>query len=177
MRRSARTKTLLCMLAATACAGAGASAALAETGGASATPVTPAAPTPAHGAAKAIATWFGPGFYGQTTACGQVLTPATVGVANRTLACGTLVRIGYHHRRLVVPVIDRGPYAHNGASFDLTAGAAVALGVEGSVRIAAQVVGSTPNTPTLGEPPGEPQGATVSATAARAGGTAAAPAS
>ena len=102
---------------------------------------------------------------------------ATVGVANRTLACGTLVRVSYHHRRLVVPVIDRGPYAHNGASFDLTAGAAVALGIEGSVRIATQVVGSTPNTPTLGEPPGEPQGATVSATAARAGGTAAAPAS
>src|SRR4029077_16488492 len=50
MRRSARTNTLLCMLGATACVGAPASGALAETGGASAAPVTPAAPTPAHGA-------------------------------------------------------------------------------------------------------------------------------
>ena len=43
----------------------------------------------------AIATWFGPGFYGQTTACGQILTPEIVGVANRTLPCGTLVKVSY----------------------------------------------------------------------------------
>ena len=176
MRRFARTTALLCTIAATTCVAVPASAAFGETGGASAAPVTPAAPAPARGAAKPIATWFGPGFYGQTTACGQILTPLTVGVANRTLPCGTLVRFAYHHRRLVVPVIDRGPYAHNGASFDLTAGAAQALGMEGSVRIAARVVGSAPNTPTLGEPPGAPGGETVAA-AARAGGTVAAPAS
>src|SRR5689334_6364994 len=129
MRRSTRTTTLLCML--TAMLYVAAPVALAETGGASAG--TPAAP--ARSLTKALATWFGPGFYGQTTACGQLLTPATVGVAHRTLPCGTLVRVSYHHRRLVVPVIDRGPYGHNGASFDLTAGAAQALGIEGSARI------------------------------------------
>ena len=47
----------------------------------------PSTPTPATPTTKvpktALATWFGPGFYGQHTACGQTLTPATVGVANR----------------------------------------------------------------------------------------------
>lgn len=98
-----------------------------------------------------IATWFGPGFYGQTTACGQMLTPAVVGVANRTLPCGTLVRVTYHGHALVVPVLDRGPYA-NHADWDLTAGAAQALDITETVRIGTRVVGTAPNTPTLGAP-------------------------
>jgi rare lipoprotein A (peptidoglycan hydrolase) len=103
-----------------------------------------------------IATWFGPGFYGQKTACGQTLTPAVVGVANRTLPCGTLVQISYLGHSLVVPVLDRGPYAHNGASWDLTAGAANALAVTETARIDTRVVGKAPNTPTLGAPPVTP---------------------
>ena len=173
MCRSPRTKTLLCALAATLCAAASATSALAETGGASAGSA-PATASPVRSATKALATWFGPGFYGQTTACGQLLEPATVGVANRTLPCGTLVRISYHRHRLVVPVIDRGPYAHNGASFDLTAGAAQALGIEGSARIGARVVGVAPNAPTLGEPPPSASGSGAAATLA--GGASATPA-
>ncbi len=45
-----------------------------------------------------IATWFGPGFYGKQTACGQTLTPSVVGVANRTLPCGTLIKVSYAGR-------------------------------------------------------------------------------
>ncbi len=104
-------------------------------------------------AGSGIATWFGPGFYGQKTACGQTLTPAVIGVANRTLPCGTLVKVTYHGRTATVPVLDRGPYAHNGASWDLTAGAAGVLNVEGIARVGTRVVGSVPNTPTLGSPP------------------------
>ena len=114
---------------------------------------TPAATTtpkvPAH--RTGIATWFGPGFYGQKTACGQTLTPEVVGVANRTLPCGTLVKISYKGHTLTVPVLDRGPYAH-GADWDLTAGAATALDITETVRIATKVVGLTANTPTLGAP-------------------------
>jgi rare lipoprotein A (peptidoglycan hydrolase) len=163
MRRSQRTTTLLCILGATLLAPA--SCALALTGGAEPAP----APAPSA-ASKALATWFGPGFYGQTTACGQVLTPATIGVANRTLACGTLVRVSYHHRRLVVPVIDRGPYGHNGASFDLTAGAAQALGVQDTVRIGARVIGAAANSPRLGLPAAPAPGLGAPATNV-AGGT------
>ena len=57
-----------------------------------------------------LATWFGPGFYGHATACGQTMSPTIVGVASRTLPCGTLVQIGYRGHLLTVPVLDRGPY-------------------------------------------------------------------
>jgi rare lipoprotein A (peptidoglycan hydrolase) len=84
----------------------------------------------------AIATWYGPGFWGRTTACGDVLTQETVGVAHRTLPCGTEVQIAYKRRTIVVPVIDRGPYANN-ADWDLTQAAAGELGMSGTSRIGA----------------------------------------
>jgi rare lipoprotein A (peptidoglycan hydrolase) len=134
----------------------------AATGGASA-PGTPASAPRAKRARKAhataIATWFGPGFYGQKTACGQTLTPSVIGVAHRTLPCGTLVKVVYNGHALTVPVLDRGPYSHIGADWDLTAGAAQALGITETVRIATRVVGSTANTPTLGLPAAPPASA------------------
>jgi hypothetical protein len=80
--------------------------------------------------APARATIFGPGFYGRRTACGTLLRPTTVGVAHRTLPCGTRLEAYYGGRRLVVSVIDRGPYVA-GVSWDLTAAAARALGFPG----------------------------------------------
>jgi peptidoglycan lytic transglycosylase len=82
----------------------------------------------------AIATWFGPGFYGSRTACGQVLTTTLVGVAHRTLPCGMKVEFLYRGRTLVVPIVDRGPYA-NGADWDLTTGASKALGFDTTDRV------------------------------------------
>jgi len=84
----------------------------------------------------AIATIFGPGFFGHRTACGERLTRTTIGVANRTLPCGSMVAIYYRGRQLDVPVIDRGPYAYN-ASWDLTLATAKALGINETVRIGA----------------------------------------
>lgn len=141
------------LLAASAVADTGSTA----TGGAGPGTSASSAPgSPSAGTTRthktSVATWFGPGLYGQKTACGQTLTPAVVGVANRTLPCGTLVKISYHGQTITVPVLDRGPYA-NGADWDLTAGAAQALGVDETVRIATHVVGATPNTPMLGLPP------------------------
>jgi rare lipoprotein A (peptidoglycan hydrolase) len=156
------TTTLLALLATLSCAGVLAVGASASTGGA-ASPLANAtpgsSPTPVtKGHKTAIATWFGPGFYGQQTACGQTLTPAVVGVANRKLPCGTLVNVSYRGLRLTVPVVDRGPYG-NGADWDLTAAAAQALGIEETVHIATTVVGAVPNTPTLGLPPVSPAAA------------------
>ncbi|HEY2320222.1 MAG TPA: septal ring lytic transglycosylase RlpA family protein [Solirubrobacteraceae bacterium] len=82
------------------------------------------------------ATEYGPGFYGKRTACGQRLGRSTVGLANRTLKCGESVAIYYRGRTLVVPVIDRGPYA-NGADWDLTMATGKALGIQGTAQIAA----------------------------------------
>ncbi len=129
--------------------------------------------TSAPGATKVrpsgVATWFGPGFYGKRTACGQTLTPAVVGVAHRTLPCGTLVKVAYHGRSLTVPVIDRGPYSRI-ADWDLTAGAAQALGITETVRIGTRVVGRTANVASLGAPLGETSATIAGAAAAPSAG-------
>lgn len=72
--------------------------------------------------------WYGPGFYGRRTACGQALTTSLMGVAHRTLPCGTKVsfRNPANGRVITVPVVDRGPYAA-GRTWDLTGAACTAL--------------------------------------------------
>jgi rare lipoprotein A (peptidoglycan hydrolase) len=85
-----------------------------------------------------MATWYGPGLYGNRTACGQVLTKELVGVAHKKLPCGTLVEVSYRGRSAVVPVVDRGPFA-KGKRWDLTSAAAELLGFTGTARIGALV--------------------------------------
>jgi peptidoglycan lytic transglycosylase len=85
---------------------------------------------------RTLATWFGPGFYGHHTACGQTLSHRLLGVAHRSLPCGTKVALLYKGRTLTVPVVDRGPFAH-GAAFDLTSATARALGITTTSRIGA----------------------------------------
>ena len=70
--------------------------------------------------------WYGPGFYGRRTACGQELTKSLRGVAHRTLPCGTKVTFRHKGRTVTVPVVDRGPYVAD-RTWDLTGGACVAL--------------------------------------------------
>jgi rare lipoprotein A len=134
-----------------------------------------AAPTGAEPGKPVLATWFGPGFYGNKTACGQTMSPKLVGVANRKLPCGTLVHISYHGRSVTVPVVDRGPYGHLGAVWDLTAGTAQALKVKETVRVTTAIVGSLPNTPTLGQPVETPPSSSTTppANATTSSGTAA----
>jgi|ERR1700733_4166263 len=159
MLTNVKTPTLLlALIAATALFASATTGALADTGGAAAAPAESTSSTPAKIGPSGIATWFGPGFYGKQTACGQTLTPAVVGVANRTLPCGTLVSVSYRGHSLTVPVLDRGPYGHH-ANWDLTAGAAESLGITETVRIATHIVGKTTNSPSLGLPPGSAGGA------------------
>ena len=68
--------------------------------------------------------WYGPGFYGNGGACGMIpggLTKDTVGVAHRTLPCGTKVTFRYNGRTVTTRVIDRGPYVA-GRTWDMTHG-------------------------------------------------------
>jgi rare lipoprotein A len=92
---------------------------------------------------QAKATLYGPGFYGNKTACGARLTTTTIGVANRTLPCGSTVSLLFNGRTLAVPVIDRGPYA-NGADWDLTEATAHAIGMDGTEQIGAVVLPKVP---------------------------------
>ena len=73
--------------------------------------------------------WYGPGFYGNGGACGMIpggLQPETVGVAHRTLPCGTKVTFRYNGRTVTTRVIDRGPYVA-GRTWDMTRGLCVLL--------------------------------------------------
>jgi rare lipoprotein A len=85
---------------------------------------------------EATATWYGPGFYGRRTACGQRMTRSLLGVAHRRLPCGTPVALLYRGRTITVPVVDRGPF-RRGTRWDLTAATAGALGFEHTDRIGA----------------------------------------
>ena len=68
-----------------------------------------------------IVTWYGPGFYGGRTACGERYTRWIIGVAHKTLPCGTLIQFRWHGMTAVAPVIDRGPYAGPAYVFDFSA--------------------------------------------------------
>lgn len=73
--------------------------------------------------------WYGPGFYGKRTACGLAMTESLIGVAHRTLPCGT--RITFKNpangRMVTAAVVDRGPYV-SGRQWDLTGGLCKKLG-------------------------------------------------
>lgn len=108
------------------CAGAG--TALAQSGGVGG-PGAPTAPVPSNGGWTAVqnATWYGPGLWGNSTACGMILRPAVIGVANKNLPCGTNVTFTFNGRRASATVIDRGPY-RKGYAWDLTKKLAKRLG-------------------------------------------------
>jgi hypothetical protein len=88
---------------------------------------------------QALATWYGPGFYGNKTACGIELTETLVGVAHRTLPCGTIVAVHYGSKTILAPVVDRGPFGGK-AKWDLTKGAADLLGFTQTDRIGTMTV-------------------------------------
>ena len=82
------------------------------------------------------ATWYGPGLYGNRTACGAKLRRSTLGVAHRSLPCGTPVTFYHRGRFVTVTVIDRGPF-RRGVQWDLTAATARALGMASTSRLRA----------------------------------------
>jgi rare lipoprotein A len=67
----------------------------------------------------AHASWYGPGLYGNHLGCGGRLNPGRVGVAHKSLPCGTALKLRHRGRTVRVRVIDRGPYV-GGREYDLT---------------------------------------------------------
>ena len=71
--------------------------------------------------------------FGLPIACqvnGGILHRDDLGVANKTVPCGTMITFRYHGKGIRVPVIDRGPYIE-GREWDLTGATAVALDFPG----------------------------------------------
>jgi peptidoglycan hydrolase-like protein with peptidoglycan-binding domain len=82
------------------------------------------------------ATLYGPGLWGNRTACGGTLRKGTYGIAHRTLPCGRRVPVFRRGRLAIFRVIDRGPYT-DGVSVDLTAAAARKVGMSTTGKIRA----------------------------------------
>ena len=77
---------------------------------------------------QGAASWYGPGFYGRTTANGERFSKGTLTAAHRTLPFGTKVRVTNlsNGRSVVVRINDRGPFKHHRV-IDLAHGAASQL--------------------------------------------------
>jgi hypothetical protein len=60
--------------------------------------------------------WKIPGGYSGHFACGGRYLRSSLGIAHRTLPCGTIVRLCYAHRCVNVPVVDR----FHGNGIDMT---------------------------------------------------------
>ena len=82
------------------------------------------------------ASYYGPGLYGNRTACGFTLRHRTRGVAHRSLPCGTRVPVYRNGLIAIFPVIDRGPHTQ-GVSLDLTKAAAARLRVNHTTSVRA----------------------------------------
>lgn len=84
-------------------------------------------------ASTGVASWYGPGFYGNRTANGEIYRPGTFTIAHRSLPFGTRVRITNlnNGRSAVARVNDRGPFI-GGRIVDLGQGIASHLGVTSS---------------------------------------------
>lgn len=72
-----------------------------------------------------MASFYGPGFHGRTTASGETYDQEELTAAHPTLAFGSRVRVTNlaNGESVVVRVTDRGPYAR-GRVIDLSVGAA-----------------------------------------------------
>ena len=87
----------------------------------------PRAPAPAWSAARVTSFGVGDGLLGAPMACGGHLTSTIMGVAHRTLACGTRLRLRLAGRVVEAQVVDRGPFTA-GLTFDLAPAVCRALG-------------------------------------------------
>lgn len=78
---------------------------------------------------EGVVSWYGPGFEGRQTGCGEPYDSTALTAAHLTLPCGTSVRLTnqVNGAQVVVRVNDRGPHVV-GRVMDLSAAAADVLG-------------------------------------------------
>ncbi|MCF8030750.1 MAG: septal ring lytic transglycosylase RlpA family protein [Desulfohalobiaceae bacterium] len=85
-----------------------------------------------------MASWYGPGFHGQQTACGETYDMYAFTAAHKRLPCQSTVRVVNleNGREVLVRITDRGPFRKN-RILDLSYSAAKRLGVvePGTARV------------------------------------------
>jgi len=92
------------------------------------------------GWSTARVSWYGPGFYGRSTASGAILTEGMMNVAHRSLPFGTRIQFEYNGRTAIAVVNDRGPFV-GGRTFDLGPGTATTLGFSGVGTVRYRILG------------------------------------
>lgn len=82
-------------------------------------------PLPGGHELRGIASWYGPGFNGKTTASGERFRQNEMTAAHKTLPFGTIVRVTnlQNSRSVQVRINDRGPFI-DGRIIDMSKGSA-----------------------------------------------------
>ncbi|MGH2737062.1 MAG: septal ring lytic transglycosylase RlpA family protein [Actinomycetota bacterium] len=86
-----------------------------------------------------VASWYGPGFEGNSTANGEIFDPMGMTAASKELPFGTLLYVEFEGRGVVVRINDRGPYIGD-RILDLSQGAAQVIGLSGIGWVDATIV-------------------------------------
>ncbi|MHC1791249.1 septal ring lytic transglycosylase RlpA family protein [Solidesulfovibrio sp.] len=106
---------------------------------------------------EGIASWYGPGFHGKTTSCGEIYDQYKLTAAHKLLPMHTMVRVTNleNGRSMVLRVNDRGPFVA-GRIIDLSQAGARELGVHarGTARVRVEVEGAIPGVGASDELPG-----------------------
>ena len=82
---------------------------------------------PSESRSTMLASWYGPGFHGRTTANGERYDMYGLTAAHKTLPFGTKLRVCYQGC-VDLRITDRGPYI-GARELDLSYGAAKAIGL------------------------------------------------
>lgn len=86
-----------------------------------------------------MTSWYGPGFDRRRASSGATYREEQLTAASLILPFGTLLKVSYSGRAVVVVITDRGPYVE-GRVLDLSRGAADALGVRGVKRVDMEIL-------------------------------------
>lgn len=90
------------------------------------------------------ASWYGPGFHGKETRCGQIYNQNALTAASNTLPCGAKVRLRYHKtgKSVIVRITDTGGFKKYGRDIDISRGAAKKIGMvsDGVAQLSVSVI-------------------------------------
>lgn len=98
----------------------------------------PAGLQPTGAVLKGIASWYGPGFHGNTTANGERYNQYAFTAAHKSLPFNTWVKVTYNGRAVFVRINDRGPYIA-GRIIDLSFASAQAVGLSGIGNVTVEI--------------------------------------
>lgn len=100
------------------------------------------------------ASWYGPGFHGKRTASGEIFDQNAMTTAHNSLPFGTVVKVTHKDKSVNVRVNDTGGFGKYGRTFDLSKGAARAIGCTGVCVVQYDIVGRPKNRRSANQPRG-----------------------